>query len=598
MKRPLPLFAGLLLILNALILPQIAAAVDVEVTSKKAGEVENKRPPVGLSGVELKEIEEDYKAKPKRFILPPYYSEKTDRQEFKALFPFFYFRERTGEGARTDMGLLPFYWRYREGKAKTDVYFPFYWRLRDPEFKTDIVLQTYYNRSKHGYNLGFGPLFFAGKDSRDKSGYQIVPPLFWNFQNKDGGLTLAGIYYDHRDRGDYDRGLPPLFFAGRNRDKTYLLVLPPLFWHFSDEVNYKTTTVVPPLFYKTRKNGWSLGLLPLFYLARDKNWARTLVTPFYYGSRWGEGRSYYIPPLLSYYKHSPTLSQGGIALFYHWYKEKGDYLNMYTPLVWRFGNERTGSRTWMIPPLVYRHDSPVTDNTMVGLIYWDFHEHHRERTLAIAPFFVHNWNLYEKNRRTWIAPTFDFGVNPDGYHFRLHPLFYLGQNKHDSHLVIPPLLWHFKNSEDINTVLFPLWWNFKDTKHHRLTRAIFPLWWQFDDYKRHNYKRIMFPLYWDFNDKDNEEHSTVVAPIFWRDKDKKSTMTGVLNIVHHKGEIKKNKFWTFQFFPFLAFGKPPAPESSYWSILGGFAGWRRQGSTKELKILWIPFNLSDDDEKK
>jgi len=29
------------------------------------------------------------------------------------------------------------------------------------------------------------------------------------------------------------------------------------------------------------------------------------------------------------------------------------------------------------------------------------------------------------------------------------------------------------------------------------------------------------------------------------------------------------------------------------SFLGGLAGWRRQGSTKELKILWIPFDVID-----
>jgi hypothetical protein len=33
------------------------------------------------------------------------------------------------------------------------------------------------------------------------------------------------------------------------------------------------------------------------------------------------------------------------------------------------------------------------------------------------------------------------------------------------------------------------------------------------------------------------------------------------------------------------------------SFLGGLAGWRRQGHTKELKILWIPFDVSNYEEE-
>jgi len=558
-------------------------------------ETEDRPPPVGVTGIELKELEEDYEPRKKRFILPPYYSEESERVSFRTVLPLFFQRERTGEGARKDLGLLPFYWRYREGEASADVYFPLYWRFRDPEFETDIVLQTYYNRGASGFNFGIGPLLFLGKDEKAGSSYQVVPPLFWNFKDKDGGFTLAGIYYDHRDKGDYDRGVPPLVFAGRNRDKTYLAVLPPLFWHFADEVNYKTTTVLPPLFFRTRETGWSAGLLPHLYLARDEHWARTLVTPLYYGSRWGDGRSHYIPPLLTYYRHSPTLSQGGVAIFYHWYESEGDYLRMYSPLLWNWGNDRSDERSWLVPPVLYRHDSPVADDTMIGLVYWNFHEHHRERTFAIAPLFAHNWSLFERRWRTWIAPTFDFGVSPEGYHARLHPLFYLGKGKRDNHLVIAPIFWRLVDEEDRNTVVFPLWWNFRDLEHDSLDRTFFPLWWQFEDYRRSKYRRAVFPLFWDFKDSKKKERTVVLAPFYWRDRDPERTVTGVLNVIHNKGEIKNNPFWTFQIFPLVSLGKPPAPEGAYWSFLWGMAGWRRQGSTRELKLFWIPIDLSDDE---
>jgi hypothetical protein len=302
---------------------------------------------------------------------------------------------------------------------------------------------------------------------------------------------------------------------------------------------------------------------------------------------------------LSYYRHAPKLSQGGIAAFYHWFDEEGDFLRMYSPLVWWWGNRHTHDRSWLIPPLFYRHDSPVADDTMVGLIYWNLHEHHRERTFALMPLFGHNWSLYERRWRTWVFPTIDFGVKPGGYHARLHPLFYRGKDKRSSHLVLAPIVWRFVDEEDRNTVLFPLWWNFRDIEHDQLSRVFFPLWWQFDDYRRSKSNKVAFPIFWDFNNEKDGERSTVVVPLVWRDRDPESAMTGVFNIVWHKGEIKQNPFWSFQIFPLIGLGKPPVPEGqgAYWSFLGGFAGWRRQGSTKELKILWIPFDVSDDDEE-
>ena len=87
--------------------------------------------------------------------------------------------------------------------------------------------------------------------------------------------------------------------------------------------------------------------------------------------------------------------------------------------------------------------------------------------------------------------------------------------------------------------------------------------------------------------------STLALPFYWRRHDASSTMTGVFNVFLNRGALKGNPFWTFNLFPLLGFGHPPAPSGAYWSVLGGLAGWRRQGRTKELKLFWIPFDLSD-----
>ncbi|MBN2529508.1 MAG: hypothetical protein JXR76_24180 [Deltaproteobacteria bacterium] len=575
----------------------LSTKADSTENSKENSEVDvPQRTPVGLEGVELEEAESGKVQRiQKRFILPPYISVKREKTEFKTVLPFFFYSERVGKGARKDVGVLPFYWAHDSEKLKSRVYFPFYWNLRSTKFKTDIVLQTYFARNDNQYHFGFAPFLFLGKNKEKGSGYQIVlPPLFFNFTRADGGTTYSLLYFNHRDKNEFSRGVVPFYFAAKKNDRVVTTVLPPLFWHVNDPVHYKTTTVLPPFFFRTRENGWSAGLLPFLYFARDKNWSRNMVMPFYYGRHVNDLRSHYLPFLLSYWKNSNELSQGGIGPFYHWYKHEGEYAFMYSPLVWRWGNTRTLERSFFLAPLFYRKDSPVEDNTMVGLIYWNYHNHNISRTFSIAPIFAVKKMLNEEGFRSLVFPTFDFGKNKDGYHFRIHPLFYLGREKEKKHLVLAPVFWRFSNEKRNSTVIAPVWWQFDNLLNKRKTRVAFPLWWQFDDNKYLEYNRVFFPFFWDFRNMEQQTRTTVTfPPLFWRVSDKNSKRTGVLNVSVHKGKQKGNDFWTFNLFPLVLFGKPPAPTGARWEILHGLAGWRRQGHSRQLKIFWIPFNLSD-----
>lgn len=555
-----------------------------------------KRAPIGLSGEEL-ELQEEGKHEnvKKRFILPPYISLKTRNTEFKTVLPFFYYSQRKGKAARKDVGLLPFYWSHESKDYQTKVYFPFYWRIHSPAFDTKIVLQSYLAKSKDAYHIGSAPFFFIGKNKEKQTSYQVIlPPLFWNFKGKDHSLTYSLLYYNKKNKAEFHRGVVPFYFARKKYDKTITTVLPPLFWHISDPVNYKTTTVLPPFFFSTREKGWSLGLLPAFYFARDKNWSRNMVMPFYYGSRVNDEHSHYLPLLLSYWKRSKTLRQGGIAALYHWYRFKGEYMNMYTPLAWTWGNTRTLKKNILIPPFYYKGSSPIEDNTMIGMIYWNFQNHHLSKVLAIAPLFAVKKTTRDKGFRAWVFPTFDFGKNQDGYHARFHPLFYVGKHKKKKHLVLAPLFWQFEDEKEKSTVVFPLWWQFKNRQFKRVRRVVFPLWWQFDDHKYGEFNRVAFPFYWDIKRVEQKKRTILTfPPVYWKVQDANSARTGVLNVSLHKGKRKGHSFWTFNLFPLVLFGKPPAPDSARWEVLHGLVGWRRQGSTKELKLFWIPIGISD-----
>ncbi len=195
MRQPFILFTAQLIIGLVILCgrPEIAGTEEIMGDENLPSEEEDHRPGIGLEGIELKELEEDFEPEINRFIIPPYYQEIRGPVKLQLVFPLFYYRKRTGEGSRTDLGVLPFYWRYRGEHETADVIFPFYWKFRGPNFKTDIVLQTHFNRSDHGYNFGFSPFVLFGKDTRDDSTYQIVPPLFWRFSKGDSSFLLAGI---------------------------------------------------------------------------------------------------------------------------------------------------------------------------------------------------------------------------------------------------------------------------------------------------------------------------------------------------------------------------------------------------------------------
>ncbi len=588
-------------LLAILFLSVSGKADDISSNGKTKGENEYLSP-IGNDSVRIQEIEEDYEPKIKRIVVPPFYQEKTDKYKLQLFFPLFVRKYSLINSEKYSIGIFPLLWRSIDGDKSTNVIFPLYTRIRSSNSKTDIILQTYYKRGVEGYHFGLAPILFIGKNVNKNSTYQIIPPIFWRFEKEEKSFLLAGIFFLKKEKDNYNFGLPPLVFGGKDNWKSYLTIAPPLFFRFQNDLNYETKTIIPPFFVISRQNGWSFGALPLLYLARDKDWDKTLLIPFYYGNREqyinangeviGELKSSYLPLLLTYFRKAPGLKQGGVALFYHWYWKEGDYLRMYSPLVWRYGNERNEEHTTLVPPIAYYKKSPVEKNLMLGLIYWDFHDKYKKRTIAIMPFAGHSKSLHSNERRTWIAPSFDFGVGEENKKFfRFHPIFYWGKDYEKQHLVISPIFWKFKDPEDDRLVVFPFYWKFKDLLHDDKAQIFFPIWWKFDDPRRENKSRIVFPLIWDIERGKKNSRITIGVPLYWRYRINDRSTTGILNVWLNKGEIKNNKYWTFNIFPLVAFGNPPSQDGTYWSVFAGLAEWRRQGSSKRMKIFWIPINI-------
>ena len=132
-----------------------------------------------------------------------------------------------------------------------------------------------------------------------------------------------------------------------------------------------------------------------------------------------------------------------------------------------------------------------------------------------------------------LFPTFTHTTDKDGWSFNLHPLIYTAKSGDTWHDVVAPIWWDFGSAKKRSTVLFPVFWRFRD-----------------------------------------EEGTTQVA----------------LNTVWIDRKSSRGANWDFYFLPVFHVGD--SPNGSAWDFLFGFVGYKREGTYKQLKLLWIPIDLT------
>ena len=83
---------------------------------------------------------------------------------------------------------------------------------------------------------------------------------------------------------------------------------------------------------------------------------------------------------------------------------------------------------------------------------------------------------------------------------------------------------------------------------------------------------------------------TVLFPVFWRFRDEEGTTQVALNTVWIDRKSSRGANWDFYFLPVFHVGD--SPNGSAWDFLFGFVGYKREGTYKQLKLLWIPIDLT------
>ncbi len=523
-----------------------------------------------------------------RLIIPPFMRDVRGSATTTALFPFYFDRLSDKEHERL---VLPYYYK-RSSKLDVDVTLGLVWSLRGPDRNTFVLPPFYSHRSGKDWGVGLFPLFSTGVFGGHH--HTVIPPLLtWIDGDQKRRRALVGPYFDFR--GDKGRfwGLFPLVW-GKGESSDRYVVVPPLFWRFTEDDPLSTTTVVPPFFHKRRKDETSWGLVP--------------VVPLVLGSKTPELRSLTIPLLVFHHATgpkefklvTPVLSHFSDTESKSWYtpiyqgKRGVQGFHAVAPFFFHTWDQRDRSNGLFVPPFFWRWRDPANETLAVFPFFGRRYRAGISHTW-MTPLLAHSFSLERKDHTWWVLPSFHYAADETSWQFNIHPLFYRKKAIDHSHLVLAPVWWDFRNKEKQThrSVLLPLWWSFKNYEKQSFARAVPPIYWDFEDKKAKTRNVVGFPLYWDFRKELIKHRTTVAFPLYARMERGASTGHLVLNTYFEKRDEPNHKSWQFHFFPLLALGRGERgkEDDRWWSLFYGLAGYERRGQYKRGTAFWLPFNV-------
>jgi hypothetical protein len=167
------------------------------------------------------------------------------------------------------------------------------------------------------------------------------------------------------------------------------------------------------------------------------------------------------------------------------------------------------------------------------------------------PLMLHTRRLDIRQHTTWVVPTFQYSVRPDGWSFNFHPIAYFNRAGDRSHQVVAPLFWRFASPSSTSTIFFPFYWSFAR----------------------------------------GDSTTSIFFPLVFRGTSPDRTWTAVLNSVYTSGNHAGVPYWSFNFFPLFRVARP-APGDLEWDILLGLAGYGRRGDRRWADVFWVPVELT------
>ena len=382
-----------------------------------------------------------------------WYSEKSDKYQFRTLFPLWAEWKKPKQQDRSSLFGL-FYYNRRSPKADADVLFPLFWRLRDEDTYTTAVGPFVHQerdataKRPASHMNWLPPLFFEGQTG--KSGYLHIPPLLTFTKHTDhDGLNIVGPMFckwkggpacDARTADDIDLGVAPFYFYGRNEATEYEVIPPLLHYYRYNEAGESYFNLWGPYIRSHDKESDSRHIVPFDFHTWSKNKENLTVFPFFhYGY---EGNASRIATPLFYWARGENNERTFATWGYAHYKGRTE-LEMITPLYWHYRDPDIGLDRKLLLPFVYTSDSP------------------RGKDLAIFPFFGH-FQRYGLSNETWITPLFRYREDTSGWQANLFPFIHMGRTHQSTHLVVAPFVWDFATPTSRATVVLPGFFRFAD----------------------------------------------------------------------------------------------------------------------------------------
>ncbi len=348
-------------------------------------------------------------------------------------------------------GVFPALWVKSQGVDRFTVVPPLYFRFYgdDPKHDTTVVPPFYHRVVDDKKSWGLVPLVFRSTSPSLKATpvplalfhhatgpeeFRLVTPVISYLRNKrDGRSWFTPLYQRRRGDRNFDAVAPFFFHSWDVRDKSWALVLPPIYWHWQDPAN--DTTVVLPFWgqwlHEGIKKTWVTPAVGRYqsYERDEQTW--WIAPTFQYG--WTESSwTFNIHPLLYVHRAKKARHLAVAPLYFDFENdEKQTKRFVLAPVYWDFKNFVKQTRSRVAFPLYWDFENrrKLTLRRVVFPFYWDFKDDRaRKRGQSVFPLY---WHFVRGDReRTVVANTF-FEKKKDetGKHWQFHfaPLFALGR---------------------------------------------------------------------------------------------------------------------------------------------------------------------------
>ena len=328
-------------------------------------------------------------------VLPPLLTVSWADDEAAHTFAGPFWRVRSG--ADVSWGVFPLAWFFSSDTRFTGVVPPFFFRFenREDHSATTVVPPVYVHTTPDSTYWGVAPLVHHFHDARTTS--LTIPPLLFHYshtapaEGTSGSgdtrlVTPLGGYFDvhgkqtlvtpvyQRHRGDtyYDSVAPFVFAWGDDREQSFNLLIPPLFFHHRTPA--ASTTVVLPFYAHIGERGrFDTYVTPLaaHWRSHTRDAAATWIFPTIQLSHDEISSTFNIHPLV-YLTSARTSRHLVIA-----------------PLYWDFENYQTDTRATVVFPVFWRFRTRDTVSQLTLNAYW-----HTSKSRGVSSWEFHFFPVF------------------------------------------------------------------------------------------------------------------------------------------------------------------------------------------------------------